>query len=208
MQKVAPYLNFYIFWRLTMLNKGVKPTAVWWRNVQAGEFYNIEREPRLKGGGGSLYIEIPKSMVRQTLEFLGKDIDTLQNNTSPIKIKAKVLEDPSREEYIEFHTKNAGRMRIARQNRKQKNSLRHPAWSSAYGFPEAPEGLPNVKDAYMDYFPKGGLRIYIIKASDGTYYAGYTSGPRPEGLEENNPNLFLYPTTNEPGGLIKLSEEN
>lgn len=64
---------------------------IWWRNVQPGEFYNIERHHQIEGGGGSLYIEVPSSMVPQTLDFLdaaGADVDELQSFVSKSGLSA------------------------------------------------------------------------------------------------------------------------
>lgn len=184
------------------MEKRIKIDKVWWRNVQLGEFYNIERDPKLVSGGGSLYIEIPSSLVEDTLLFLGVPESWLGSNT-PIKIHAASLNSPTEAGVIEFQSKNGGRMRIARQNRKQRNSIRHPAWTEEHGFPKAPDGLPNEREAYRSYFPDGGLRIYIIKSVEGEYFAGFTKGHRPEGLDKSDPNWDLYPESSRvPGGII------
>ncbi|MCG2621762.1 hypothetical protein LVY72_07500 [Arthrobacter sp. I2-34] len=174
---------------------------IWWRNVQPGEFYNIERHHQINGGGGSLYIEIPSSMVPATLDFLdatGANVDDLP----VIKIEARVVGRPGESGPIEFHRKKGGRMRIARQNRRQPNSQRHPAWIAARGFPTAPDDVGSTEDA-LTYFPKGGLRIYIAKTVEGEYYAGFTKGPRPDSIRSNNPMWDLYPPGSRPvGGVI------
>ncbi|MGE9781893.1 hypothetical protein [Janibacter sp. G368] len=179
----------------------VEIDRIWWRNVQPGEFYNIERVPRIAGGGGSLYIEVPSSIVPATLDFLdatGQDVDTLP----VITIYATVFgrpDDPGGQ--IEFHRKAGGRMRIARQNRQQPNSPRHPAWTVARGFPSAPDNVGS-KDEAMAYFPDGGLRIYIAKTVDGAYVAGFTKGPRPKQMRLNDPMWELYPEGRAVGGVI------
>lgn len=178
----------------------IKIDRIWWRNVQLGEFYNIERIHRIEGGGGSLYIEIPSSIVPATLDFLdatGVDVDTLP----VITIHAGVIGEPGLSGPIEFHRKAGGRMRIARQNRQQPNSQRHPAWTPARGFPTAPDDIRNKEEA-LPYFPKGGLRIYIAKTVEGDYYAGFTKGPRPTGMQMNDPMWGLYPQGKIVGGTI------
>ena len=173
---------------------------IWWRNVQPGEFYNIERIHRIAGGGGSLYIEIPSSMVPATLDFLdatGANVDALP----VITIEARVAGRPSESGPIEFHRKKGGRMRIARQNRQQPNSQRHPAWTAARGFPSAPDDIRSKEEA-LPYFPNGGLRIYIAKTVDGDYYAGFTKGPRPENMKPSDPMWELYPEGKVVGGVI------
>lgn len=163
---------------------------IWWRNVQPGEFYNIERFHRIAGGGGSLYIEIPGSMVPDTLEFLGVagvDVSSLP----VITIQSRVIGQPNVSGPIEFHRKAGNRMRIARQNRHQPNSQRHPAWTLANGFPRAPDGIGSTSEA-RQYFPEGGLRIYIAKTNEGDYYAGFTQGARPADMERTNAMWGLY----------------
>lgn len=173
---------------------------IWWRNVQPGEFYNIERIPRIEGGGGSLYIEIPSSMVPVTLDFLdatGANVDALP----VITIEARVAGRPGESGPIEFHRKKGGRMRIARQNRQQPNSQRHPAWIAARGFPTAPDDVRNKQEA-LPHFPNGGLRIYIAKTVEGDYYAGFTKGPRPASMKPNHPMWDLYAQGRAVGGVI------
>ncbi|MBR3313063.1 MAG: hypothetical protein IKG18_02875 [Atopobiaceae bacterium] len=179
---------------------------IWWRNVRLGEFYNIERYGRISGaggssGGGSLYIEIPGSMVPDTLTFLGhehQNVDTL----SPIEITARVIGHPEIKGILTFQTKSGGRMRISSQNRQMPSSQRHPAWTETYGFPKAPDDVRNRHEA-EPYYPEGGLRIYLVRTVDGLYYAGFTKGPRPKDLNPNSPYWDLCPTKNLPGGLIR-----
>lgn len=175
---------------------------IWWRKLQDGEFYNIERYPRLdSGGGGSLYIEIPKSMVPQTLDFLGatgSNVDALP----VITIEAGVIGGLGLSGPIEFHRKAGGRMRIARQNRQQPHCQRHPAWASARGFPSAPDNVRN-KDETIPYLPDGGVRIYIAKTAEGEYYAGFKTGPRPAEMAPNHPLWGLY--EGNVGGVINAN---
>lgn len=173
---------------------------IWWRNVQPGEFYNIERHHQIEGGGGSLYIEIPNSMVPATLDFLdvtGANVDSLP----VITIEAGVIGRPGVSGPIEFHRKKGSRMRIARQNRQQPNSQRHPAWTAARGFPTAPDGVRNKEEA-LPYFPAGGLRVYIAKTVEGDFYAGFTKGPRPADMKPTHPMWDLYPQGRVVGGVI------
>ena len=179
--------------------KKLKTDRIWWRNVQPGEFYNIERHHKIEGGGGSLYIEIPSSMVPATLDFLGAtgaDVDSLP----VVTIEAGVIGRLGVSGPIEFHRKAGGRMRIARQNRQQPNSQRHPAWIAACGFPTAPDDIRNRAEA-LPHFPSGGLRIYIAKTVEGDYYAGFTKGPRPANMKTNNPAWDLY-SQDKVGGVI------
>lgn len=176
--------------------------SIWWRNVQPGEFYNIERYHQIPGGGGSLYIEVPSSMVPETLEFL--EVTSTNIDELPvITIEAGVVGAPGVTGPIEFQRKKGGRMRIARQNRRSPHSQRHPAWTARRGFPLAPDDIGSKEDA-LPYFPDGGLRIYIAKTSEGDFHAGFTMGPRPANIGRNHPMWDLYPaSTRKPvGGVI------
>lgn len=179
----------------------LKIDRIWWRNVQLGEFYNIERHHQIEGGGGSLYIEIPSSIVPQTLDFL--DIHAVHMDEIPvIRIEAGVVGQPGASGAIEFKKKKGNRMRIARQNRQAPSSERHPAWVAERGFPVAPDAIRNKEDA-RPYFPEGGLRIYIAKTLDGAYFAGFTKGHRPPSMKPTDPMWDLFPDGSKPvGGVI------
>lgn len=173
---------------------------IWWRNVPLGEFYNIERYHRIKGGGGSLYIEIPSSMVPATLDFLDSPRD--KGSSFPvIVIEAGVIGQPGLSGPVEFGPKSGGRGRIVRQNRQQPYSQRHPAWTADRKFPTAPDSVSNKEEA-RPYFPDGGLRIYIAKTVEGDYYAGFTKGRRPVGMNSSHPSWDLYSQGRIPGGVI------
>lgn len=174
---------------------------IWWRNVQPGEFYNIERYPQIQGGGGSLYIEIPQSMVEETLEFLDA-VGAKVKSLPVITIRAGVIGQPGAYGDIEFQRKAGGRMRIARQNRQQTSSIRHPAWTREHGFPSAPDDVRSKEEA-LPYFPDGGLRIFIAKTFDGDYFAGHTKGARPAGMKPSDPMWDLYPQGRVVGGSIE-----
>jgi hypothetical protein len=181
------------------MTKKLEVDRIWWRNVQPGEFYNIERYHQIDGGGGSLYIEIPSSMVLTTLDFLGVS-GTNVDSLPVITIQAGVIGQSGASGPIEFQRKAGGRMRIARQNRQQPNSQRHPAWTAARGFPTAPDDIRNKEEA-LPYFPEGGLRVFIAKTVEGDYYAGFTMGPRPASMKPNDPMWGLY-SQGEVGGVI------
>lgn len=164
---------------------------IWWRNVPVGEFYNVERHPNVTAGGqGSLYFEVPKSLVPKTLDFLdatGLDVE----NLPVIRIEARVVGRPHESGPIEFQRKKGGRMRIVRQNRQMSGAQRHPAWIAARGFPTAPDDVQSKEEAHP-YFPDGGLRIFIAKTVEGDYYAGFTKGTRPPEMKPNDPSWDLY----------------
>lgn len=184
-----------------MAQKKLNIDCIWWRNVQVGEFYNIERHHQIEGGGGALYIEIPSSMVRTTLDFL--DEPNANPEAPPtIAIQAGVIGPSSEIGTLEFQPKAGKRMRIARQNRQMPASQRHPAWTARYGFPSAPDDVRDRAEA-EPYFPEGGLRIYIAKTIEGEFFAGHTKGPRPEGMKANHPMWNLYPEGRVVGGVIE-----
>ncbi len=183
--------------------KKLKIKRIWWRNVQPGEFYNIERHHRIEGGGGSLYIEIPNSMVSETLKFLNITKAEFDSGTS-FEIQAFVIGEPQKIGPIMFRSKAGGRMRIANQNRQQPSSQRHPAWRAERNFPKAPDDVANKEEALL-YFPEGGLRIYIAETFDEKYYAGFTKGHRPSNMSVNDPMFEMY--SNKVGGVINAQND-
>lgn len=185
------------------MNKKLNIKRIWWRNVQLGEFYNIERYHKIDGGGGSLYIEIPTSMVLETLDFLNIT-EAYFNSTSSFEIEAFVVGQPKKFGPIVFRSKAGGRMRIANQNRQQPGSQRHPAWTASMGFPSAPDTVANREET-IPYFPDGGLRIFIAETLDKKYYAGFTKGYRPANMLDDHPMFELY--SNKVGGVINAKKD-
>lgn len=175
---------------------------LWWRNVQPGEFYNIERTMSKPGGGGARYIEIPKSMVKNTLTFLGYDSSKEGEFSQSLSIDAHVMSDPQVTAKLEFKPKTSGRLRISNQNRHSEATMRHPAWTKRYGFPEAPDSVGSPEEVRA-YYPEGGLRVYVVHTTNGEYYAGYTKGKRPNGIDMDDVNARLY-DENEPGGFCRF----
>lgn len=189
-----------------MENNNLKIKKIWWRNVQPGEFYNIERHHILNGGGGggggSLYIEIPTSLVSKTLEFLDRSDEDVES-VDKITIWASAIGKPNLSGPIVFQSKKGRRLRIALQNRQSPSSQRHPAWTVDMGFPIAPDDVQSTAEA-RKFFPEGGVRIYIAKTVDGKYYAGFTKGKRPADMLLNHPMWDLYPDSiqHPVGGVI------
>lgn len=184
------------------MSQQIEIESIWWRNVPPGEFFNVERHPNVTSGGqGSLYFEIPDSLVERTLDFLG--LDSL--GSLPYSIDAGLAEqmDSGVMGPIEFRRKStkSKRMRIARQNRQMAGAERHPAWESSRGFPSAPNDVKTSEES-MPYFPDGGLRIYIAKSVDGEFFAGFTTGPRPSGMDRLDPAWDLYSQGRVVGGVI------
>jgi hypothetical protein len=62
-------------------------TAIWWRVLQQGEFFSLERtkDAGPDGGGGAGYIEVPKTLTVKALQFFEQDLLTrLTSNPSPM----------------------------------------------------------------------------------------------------------------------------
>lgn len=182
-------------------------SCVWWCAVQLGEFFNIERDPGLLGGGGGArYIEIPTTLVPATLEFLGVavPVDNLPANQAVATIPAHAIGAPDVVADINFRSKSAAsgrRLLIADQNRQAKPNRRHPAWRAERGFPQAPDSVANRFEAEQHY-PEGGLRIYLVKTTDGEFYAGFTTGRQPPPAWAASPVMrMLYDEGR--GGLIR-----
>ena len=189
------------------MGKQIRIERIWWRNVPPGEFFNVERHPKVTTGGqGSLYFEIPESIVDDTLDFLG--LSSL--SSLPYSINAWIADDMDSGVLapIEFRRKSASsqRMLIARQNRQMTGAQRHPAWERSKGFPTAPSSVRTKEDA-LPYFPKGGLRIYIAKSFEGEYFAGFTTGKPPADMNQTDLEWDLYTQGKKVGGVIDERQE-
>ena len=175
---------------------------IWWRNVQPGEFYNIERYPQIEGGGGSLYIEIPSSMVPSDAGLPGRDRRQRGCTAGHHDRGRRSRSVRGSSGPIEFQRKKGSRNAHC--------ASEPPADRTRSGTlpgrpPAASRPLPTMsrnKEEALPYFPEGGLRIYIAKTVEGDYYAGFTKGPRPASMKPNHPMWDLYPQGKIVGGVI------
>lgn len=170
---------------------GARIVAIWWRELQDGEFFNMERSTRLyANGNGALYIEIPKGITAETLTFFDRTpADLLGGGFQVLAVPLGSTDGLAFP--IDIKIKSSARLRIANQNRQATPNRRHPAWSSAAGFPIAPDDVAKREDA-VAYLPEGGVRIFIAKDADGTFYAGYTAGPAPAEIADTSRLRRLY----------------
>jgi hypothetical protein len=169
--------------------------ALWWRVLQKGEFFNIERalDAGPDGGGGSLYIEIPKTLAVKAAQFFEQDLALLGEDG--FTVQAVPIGATDRVAYpIDIKLKSNNRLRIANQNRQANSSTRHPAWSEKAGFPVAPDSVQSTDEA-SEYFPSGGVRVFVGKVDDGTFIAGFTSGEAPPNVSPTTALHRLYVNT-------------
>lgn len=99
---------------------------------------------------------------------------------------------------LEFRSKSAGRMRIARQNRHRHTRL--SAWLPAAGFPSLASGQ-NTQDAAQVLEDAGGVHIYLARDEDGNVWAGFTKG-QPSTKQSQQPFASIL-WGNSPGGYWK-----
>ena len=177
---------------------------IWVRRVQLGEFYNIERSPNLNGGGGARYIEIPSSLVEDTLRFIGssRGSDGLPRSK---QITVRVIGEPSVTGDLDFTQKAGGRMRIANQNRQATPDKRHPAWTSDRGFPKADDDVASSEEA-KTWYPTA-LHVYLVLTQDGDYYAGFTTGTEYPSDWPDYPPLKALFSNSGVGELIEIGED-
>lgn len=159
----------------------VQPVAIFFRRLTRGDLWNVDRPQNAGpvGGGGQGYFDIPLGNlpVQRLWEFTGSAATNPQQPaTWPTKvIQAAAIGQPSQLGALEFASRGSanGRYRIANQNPNLAGGRRHPAWTSARGFPSAPAGAAGAHD-----IPEAveRIRIYVVRTSDGRYFADFVDG--------------------------------
>jgi Protein NO VEIN, C-terminal len=166
---------------------------LFWRGVTYADFFNIERTRQAgpAGGGGQSYISISfQGLAAEDLaRFLGvTPSDRLLAERPTVRLDSVgVVGDPDLRAPLEFaprYKEGDPRYRIARQNRQFQT--RHPAWSSARGFPVAPDDVVRGDTRMPDL---AYLKIYVAQLDSAEYVAGFTNRDvRPSELP-NDPQL-------------------
>lgn len=185
-----------------MDNKEKEIVEIWSLRLNPSDLYNIERhkDDNPQGGGGHTYIQVPKKQVENLLLFLGKEYP---ENGDYISASVKDPRYPENlPEEIQFWSKSGGRMRIAQQNRHRHNRL--SSWNTDRGFPSLQAGQ-NTNDANLLLSKIGFLHIYIARDSNGTLWAGFTTGA-PSKIESKQPFVSIL-WGEGPGGYWKMDKE-
>ncbi len=183
---------------------------IFWRAITAADFFNIERNSANAphGGGGQSYISISfRGLTHKDFEdFLRVGKDQIAKMRPKVTLDVSVVTDLSDKAQIEFAPRYVlphpdDRYRISRQNRQSQN--RHPAWTSNYGFPQAPDDVlsHDLRSPDLTY-----LKIFVALLDTGVYVAGFFNSKHvPRGLQSNPAFkvLFLPYDETQSAGLIR-----
>lgn len=150
--------------------------AIFYKKINNGDLWNIDRAPgSVKGGGGQTYINFPIDTgdLDSFLEHAHSTIklgDHLGRKT--YTINAKAIHDFTKSAEITIDPRNnRSDYRITKQALHQD---RHPAWlNNETGFPL----IDSTASSASTVSTATHLRIYIIRTTDGNYYAGYVNEP-------------------------------
>lgn len=160
-----------------------KIVELWALKMNGSGLYNIERSlhDNPTSGGGHTYIQVPRARVDELLAFLGQT--QIPPNGVPITLNVGNQAKPNiPKQELEFRSKSAGRMRIARQNRHRHARL--SAWLPGAGFPSLTSGQSTL-DANQILDQLGGVHIYLARDINGDVWAGFTKGlPSPAQLKQ------------------------
>jgi Domain of unknown function (DUF3883) len=170
---------------------------IFWCGVTRADFFSIEHGPGVGPvtGQGQKYISISfRGMTYVELgRFLGLPRPSeIGKSRPPVTLPSVgTVYDISDRAPLTFRSryrppKQDDRYRIANQNRqptgKQQQS-RHPAWTSLYGFPSAPDDVRSLSD---DRIPDlTYLKLFVAKLESGEYLAGFFNSPTiPDSLSD------------------------
>ena len=179
--------------------------SIWHRQVTPGDFFNIERSGAAgpQSGGGQLFIDIPNVVREGLFTMLGLEApEDVNGEWPPGIVDARVIGNPNVSSTLHFdlNRRNDRRYRIRNQNRQSAGSERHPAWTSANGFPEAPDDVQTRVQAEPYLGP--GVQIFLVRALSGDYYAGFTRGTEMPDFWPGGVGLEALFNPNTQGGLI------
>ena len=181
----------------------MKIKSIWWRRVTGNDLYNIEK-PLPPGPKGQLHLDVPNVPALHT--FFGIKHSINSDTWQSIEIQLRVFSDPSVIRQITFRPRpKNNRYDIQRQNINSESSERHPAWTSAYGWP-AIHGQMVSTDVATEFLRVTPLTILIIECDDGNFYADFIGGYRDASqINVEIREIFLGKST---GVLTEISEQS
>lgn len=154
--------------------------AVWFKRLTNADFFNIEKMPgATQGGGGMLYIDIPKSARDPLFRFLHNEPPGDPGPFPRLEVTARAVGAPTMTGDLEFEVnrENDPRYRIKNQNPNFAGGSRHPAWRPALGFPEADDGIDSAASAGA-LLPEH-TTIFLVRTDGGEHFAGFAVGTEP-----------------------------
>ena len=173
---------------------------IWWRRITANDLFNIEK-PLPPGPKGQLHLDVPN--VSSLHAFFGVSHDELSDHWKPIGIELHALRDPSVVRRVTFRPRpKNNRYDIQRQNINSDSSERHPAWTSAYGWPAIHGKIKSTSDA-SDFLSRMPITILILKDDKNQYYADFLLGT-PDLATLTNELTDIYQGKSS-GALIEIS---
>jgi MoxR-like ATPase len=154
--------------------------SIFFKKINPGEFWHIERGPATDaGGGGMTYIDIPlgkgESFLQPLWSFLGIEPTSSTGELPSGRIAVYTLGNSSALPFdLSFDARGEEnrRYKISNQARQKAGSKRHPAWTAANGFPKAPDNIRS-KAEMERLIDVSHLKIYIVKTTGGEYFAGF-----------------------------------
>lgn len=156
--------------------------SIFMRKVTQGDFWHIERGLGTgpTGGGGQTYIDIPLGgglPVVDLWAFLGVPAPSSETPWPAKTIRVTTIGDTSQTADVEFASRGErnSRYKISNQARQKPGNRRHPAWTSARGFPKAPDDISSSGDSRIPDVTN--LKVFVVKTVDGKYYAGFVNSP-------------------------------
>jgi len=174
---------------------------VWWRRITSNDLYNIEK-PLPPGPKGQLHIDIPN--VPELLRFFSYAGPLDPELWPQFEISARCLRDPSVSSKLTFRPRPKNtRYDIPQQNINAEGSERHPAWTSAFGWPPI-HGLLNSTEDAASVLLESDLRVVIFLDTDEQYYADFVLG---QTLPTDWPIELQGIFVDKPAGSLELSPD-
>jgi hypothetical protein len=174
--------------------------SVWWRRITPNDLFNIEK-PLPPGPKGQLHLDVPNVSGLHDFFEIQHDVDS--SNWQTIEVDLGVFRDPSISRKLTFRPRpKNNRYDIQRQNINSESSERHPAWTSAYGWPPIHGQINSTKSA-TEFLNVDPLIILILKSDNGSYYADFISGFIDSSQDLGNLNEIFFGKTT--GSLVGIS---
>lgn len=153
----------------------MKIRQIWWRRVTGNDLYNVEK-PLPPGPKGQLHLDVPN--VEALQQFFGITPGLDKAHWGEITVDVKVLRSPDVSRELTFRPRPSNdRYDIRLQNINSDSSERHPAWTSAYGWPTVHGLLESTSEAQL-VLADNPLVVFLAQDFDGEYFADFISGTR------------------------------
>lgn len=153
--------------------------SIWWLQINGNDYHMTELN-KAPGAKGQQHYDVPNADNLRT--FFAYPSGYGAEEGADLTETVYSIGEPTQANEIPFALRRGGRALIKLQNVFSANNLRPRVWSPAAGSWPVPKDPNTLDAAEAEAIAAAGLLIYVVKTTEGEYFAGFTTDKTDDSL--------------------------